>query len=81
MCTYTCKHSVAKKLVCNFFSPFHTCIPTLTYLEVTKNQKSYGHTIRNTLMVAGNGSGPRHNDGVEKLDGAPNPEEDEDNRN
>ena len=73
MCTYTCK------LVCNLFSPFHTCIPTLTYLEVTKNQKSYGHTIRNTLVVVGNG--PSHNDGVEKLNGAPNTEEDEDNRN
>ena len=50
-----------------------------TYLEVTENQKANGHSIRNTLVVVGNG--PRHDDGVEELDGAPNPEENEDDRN
>ena len=54
-----------------------------TYLEVTKNHKSYKNILRGThwcvmmvlrwdhAQVAG------HTDGVEKLDGAPNTEEDE----
>ena len=54
-----------------------------TYLEVTKNHKSYKNILRGThwcvMMVLrwDHAQVGGHTDGVEKLDGAPNTEEDE----